>query len=116
MRCEEVSHEANAAPVFPSTLKMDVADNSTARSTRLVVIGLDDLHVQGKNQAIKDMARTVVEQIGPSASLALVTTSGTFGVEPTEDRSLLLRELDRFLDRFDPEGRRLVNGGLARTP
>ena len=113
---EEVSHTAIAAPVFPSTLKMDVADNSTAGSTRLVVIGLDDLHVQGKTQAIKDMARQVVEKIGPSASLALVTTSGSFGVEPTEDRSLLLRELDRFLDKFDPEGRRLVNGGLARPP
>lgn len=111
---EEVSHSPISAPVFPSTLKMDVADNATALSTRLVVIGLDDLHVQGKTQAIKDMARRVVEQIGPSASLALVTTSGTFGVEPTEDRSLLLEELDRFLDKFDPEGRRLVNGGLAR--
>jgi VWFA-related protein len=113
---EEVSHSPISAPVFPATLKMDVADNATALSTRLVVIGLDDLHVQGKTQAIKDMARRVVEQIGPSASLALVTTSGSFGVEPTEDRSLLLSELDRFLDRFDPEGRRLVNGGLARPP
>lgn len=110
---EEVSHEAVAAPLFPSSLKMDVADNSSARSTRLVVIGLDDLHVQGKTDAIKDMARRVVERIGPEASLALVTTSGTFGVEPTEDRSLLLRELDRFIDKFDPEGRRLGNNGLA---
>ena len=113
---EEVSHSPITAPVFPHTLKMDVADNTTALSTRLVVIGLDDLHVQGKTQALKDMARRVVEQIGPSASLALVTTSGTFGVEPTEDRSLLLRELDRFIDRFDPEGRRMVGGQLAPGP
>jgi VWFA-related protein len=113
---DEISHSPITAPVFPDTLKMDVADNATAQSTRLVVIGLDDLHVQGKTQAIKDMARKVVEQIGPSASLALVTTSGSFGVEPTEDRSLLLRELNRFLDRFDPEGRRLANNGLAPAP
>jgi VWFA-related protein len=113
---EEVSHSPIASPIFPHTLKIDVADNATALSTRLVVIGLDDLHVQGKTQAIKGMARKVVERIGPSASLALVTTSGTFGVEPTEDRSLLLRELDRFIDSFDPEGRRLVNGGLAPAP
>jgi VWFA-related protein len=113
---EEVSHSPIAAPVFPHTLKMDVADNATALSTRLVVIGLDDLHFQGKTQAIKDMARKVVEQIGPSASLALVTTSGSFGVEPTEDRSLLLRELDRFIDRFDPEGRRLAPGMRVQPP
>lgn len=113
---EEISHSPITAPVFPHTLKMDVADNATAQSTRLVVIGLDDLHVQGKTQAIRDMARKVVEQIGPSASLALVTTSGSFGVEPTEDRSLLLRELDRFLNRFDPEGRRLADGSLASAP
>ena len=113
---EEVSHSPVTAPLFPATLKMDVADNASALSTRLVVIGLDDLHVQGKTQALKDMARRVVEQIGPSASLALVTTSGAFGVEPTEDRSLLLRELDRFLDKFDPEGKRLVGGRLAPAP
>jgi VWFA-related protein len=107
---EEVSHSPVAAPLFPNTLKMDVADNASALSTRLVVIGLVDLHVQGKTQALKDMARQVIEKIGPSASLALVTTSGEFGVEPTEDRSLLLRELDRFLDKFDPEGRRVVSG------
>ena len=113
---EEVSHSPITAPVFPHTLKLDVADNATALSSRLVVIGLDDLHVQGKTQALKDMARKVVEQIGPSASLALVTTSGTFGVEPTEDRSLLLRELDRFIDTFDPEGIRQVGGRPAPAP
>jgi VWFA-related protein len=108
---EEVSHSAGAAPLFPSTLKMDVADNSSARSTRLVVIGLDDFNLQGRTREVSDMARRLVERLGPEASLALVTTSGAFGVEPTEDRSLLLRELDRFLDRHDPERRRLSGGG-----
>ena len=75
-------------------MRLDVADNSSARATRLIVIGLDDLHVQGKTQELKDMARKVVEGIGSEASLALVTSSGRFGVEPTADRSLLLSELD----------------------
>ena len=111
---EEVSHSPISAPIFPSTLKRDVADNATSLSSRLVVIGLDDLHVQGKTQAISDMARRVIEQIGPSATLALVTTSGTIGVEPTEDRSLLLHALDHFNDRFDPEGRRMVAERFAK--
>jgi VWFA-related protein len=60
------------------------------------------------------MASRVVTGIGPRASLALVTTSGVFGVEPTVDCAVLLSELDRFLDKFDPEGRRLAPG--ARKP
>lgn len=69
---EEVSHSPISAPVFPATLKMDVADNATALSSRLVILGLDDLHIRGKTQAVRDMARKVVEQIGPSASPAAV--------------------------------------------
>jgi VWFA-related protein len=104
---EEVSY----SPV-PAAPKLDVSDNASALSTRVIVIGLDDLHVQGKTEAIRNMARRVVERIGSSASLALVTTSGTFGVGPTADRSLLLGELDRFIDKFDPETRRAVNSPL----
>jgi hypothetical protein len=62
------------------------------------------------------MARRLVETIGSGASLALVTTSGTFGVEPTTDRAVLLAEIDAFLDRFDPEGRRLARGGRMPDP
>jgi VWFA-related protein len=113
---EEVSHARTAAPLLPPAVRLDVADNTSARATRLIVIGLDDLHVQGKTQELKDMARKVVHGIGTEASLALVTTSGRFGVEPTADRSLLLRELDAFLDTVDPEGRRNAKGQITEMP
>lgn len=104
---DEISHERPAPPLLPATLTLDVADNSTARSDRLIVLVLDDLHFQGKTAAVTEMARRVVEELGPKASLALVTMSGTFGIEPTEDRALILAELARFIDKYDPEGRRL---------
>ena len=111
---EEISHEWSGAPALPLDLKMDVADNAGASSDRLIVLVLDDLHFQGKSGDVKAMARRVVSGIGPRASTALVTTSGSFGVEPTDDRALLLAEIDRFLDKFDPEMRRLAVG--ARMP
>ena len=94
---EEVSHPPVTSPVV-----------DTAPSKRLIVIGLDDLQIEGKTREVKDMARRMVEQIGSPATLALVTASGTFGVGPTQDRSLLLRELDRFIDKFDPDTRPAV--------
>jgi VWFA-related protein len=111
---DEVSHE-RGAELLPATLPLDVADNRAA-SDRLIVLVLDDLHFQAKTDLVKDMARRVVTGIGAKASLALVTTSGVFGVEPADDRSLLLSELDRFLDKFDPEGKRLVSGAHAPDP
>ena len=50
------------------------------------------------------------------ASLALVTTSGTFGIEPTDNRAALLAEIERFLDRYDPELKRLRPGATPPDP
>jgi VWFA-related protein len=112
---EEISHERPASPSLPADLRLDVADNAT-RPDRVIVLVLDDLHFQAKAADVKAMARRVVTDIGPRAALALVTTSGTFGVEPTEDRALLLSEIDRFMDRFDPEMRRLARGAQMPVP
>jgi VWFA-related protein len=111
---EEISHTRAVEGVLPASLKLDVADNTNSSADRLIILVLDDLHFQAKTADVKAMARRVVTDIGPRASLALVTTSGVFGVEPTVDRAVLLSELDRFLDKFDPEMRRLAPG--ARMP
>jgi VWFA-related protein len=113
---DEISHTRAAEPALPATLKRDVADNTKSSADRLIILVLDDLHFQAKTGEVKAMARSVVADIGPGASLALVTTSGVFGVEPTVDRAVLLSELDRFLDKFDPEMRRLVRGARMPNP
>ncbi len=112
---EEITHAPAAAGPLPLTLTRDVADNVT-QSDRLIVLAVDDLHFQAKTDDVKRMARRVVEGIGAGASLALVTTSGTFGVEPTTDRAWLLAQIDAFVDRFDPEGRRLARGARMHDP
>jgi VWFA-related protein len=91
-----------------------VASNATANSDRLIIIVLDDLHFSGKTDQVKAIAREVVTRLGPEATLALVTTSGAFGVEPTEDRARLLEEIDAFIDKFTP-GKR-VGGRVIHQP
>jgi VWFA-related protein len=112
---QEISHEPASASTFPPEIRVDVGDNAT-NPDRLIVLVLDDLHFQSKTPDVKDMARRVVAGIGPRAALALVTTSGSFGIEPTENRAALLAEIDRFLDRYDPELRRLVPGAQMPVP
>ena len=111
---EEFSHTRTAA-AFPSHVRRDVAENTSA-ADRLVVIVMDDLHFQQKTEQTKAMARRVVEEIGDGAALALVTSSGAFGIEPTLDRAQVIAEIDRFVDKFDPEGRKTVFGYIKQDP
>jgi VWFA-related protein len=109
----EVSHSKSTANLFPPAVPRDVADNTRSAADRLVVVIMDDLHFQGKTEETKAMARRVVEEIADGAALAFVTTSGQFGVEPTTERAQVLAEIDRFADKFDPEGRRTVFGEVT---
>ena len=98
----ELIHDRPPAQVFPPGLPLDVASNQSAKSDRLVMLVLDDLHFRGRTEEAKSLVRQVVSGLEGGASLGLVTTSGMFGVEITEDRERLLLEIDNFLDRFDP--------------
>ena len=100
------NHARTAAAVAASaTLKLDVADNATAKSDRVIILILDDLFFHtDRSDEIKAMARRVIDGIGPGASIGLVTTSGEFGIEPTEDRAQLLSEIDRFVDELRNPG------------
>ena len=89
-------------PLMPANVPLDVANNQTAASDRLIVIVLDDVHFRGRTDEAKALVRQVVNEIGSGATLSLVTTSRLFDVEPTEDRSRLLLAVSQFLDRFDP--------------
>jgi VWFA-related protein len=96
------SHERPPADPFAAPLPLDVADNRSAKSDRLVIIVLDDLHFRGRTTEAIGLVRRTVNDLGDSVSLGLVTTSGTFGIEPTEDRARLLTAVEQFLDRYDP--------------
>lgn len=96
------AHERPPADPFPAPLPLDVADNRSAKSDRLVIIILDDLHFRGRSIEAVRLVRRAVQDLGDSVSLGLVTTSGTFGIEVTEDRAQLLAAIEHFLDRFDP--------------
>jgi VWFA-related protein len=85
---------------FPPTTRIDVAANSAPAASRLVVLVLDDLHTyRGRTEVVKEIARNVVEKLGPHSSMALLFTSGNDGVEVTGDRSLLLAVVERFAGR-----------------
>jgi VWFA-related protein len=96
------SHARPPADPFAAPLPLDVADNQSAKSDRLVIIVLDDLHFRGRTAEAVALVERTVNELGDSVSLGLVTTSGTFGIEPTEDRARLLTAVEHFLDRFDP--------------
>jgi VWFA-related protein len=98
----DLTHNHPPAKIFPAGLPLDVATNQTAKSDRLVMLVLDDLHFRGRTAQASALVRQVVTELDAGASIGVVTTSGTFGVEITEDRERLLMAIDAFVDRFDP--------------
>ena len=113
---KEISRDSDAPAarsLFPPTLKMDVVSNQTAKSERLVVMVLDDLHgYRGRDATVRKIATQVVEDLGPESSMALITTSGRNNVEVTEDRSRLLASIEQF--KGDRAVRRPMLGSNAR--
>jgi hypothetical protein len=97
----EFTHVRPPETGLPAHLPHDVADNRDAATDRLVMIVLDDLHFRERTEEVRGMVRRVVTELGAGASIGLVTTSGTFGVEVSEDRAHVIREVDAFFDRFD---------------
>ena len=99
---EEVSHErpAVSAPALPPTLRMDVANNQTIQANRLIVMVVDDLHIyHGRTETAKDLARQIVLQLGPQASMAVLFTSGEKSTQVTADRSVLLTAVETLKGR-----------------
>jgi len=100
---EEVSHvytDETRAAELPVTVKHDVADNRTAQSQRLVVVVVDDLHIySGRTARAKDLARQIINNLGPDASMAVLFTSGEHSTQVTEDRALLLAAADTLKGR-----------------
>jgi VWFA-related protein len=94
---EEVTREASskaagAPAVVPHT---DVADNRDAATQHLVVLVIDDLHLDhAREDRAKDLAKQVIDRIGADASMAILFTSRNHSTEVTEDRATLLAAVD----------------------
>ncbi|HEX5070693.1 MAG TPA: VWA domain-containing protein [Vicinamibacterales bacterium] len=78
----------------------DVRDNSDAQQRRLFIIALDDATIENEPKAIqaaKDIARGVVDRMGPSdvASVAF-TRDNRHAQDFTSDRARLLKAIDSF--------------------
>jgi VWFA-related protein len=94
---EEVTHEASsvAAATPPAVAHADVADNRNAATQRLVVMVIDDLHLDhAREDRAKDLAKEVIDRIGTGASMAILFTSRNHSTEVTEDRTALLAAVD----------------------
>jgi VWFA-related protein len=112
----EAHHEhPRDEPVFPLDLPMDVADNSLAQASRVVVIVVDDLHIAPPDtEPVRALVRQVVADLGPKASIGLVLTSGKRGVEVSDDRAEVFQAVEKFAgQRRDP---RLGGGGEFGDP
>jgi VWFA-related protein len=101
---EEVSHErpreAAPAPLLTRPARLDVGNNQTARSDRLVVMVIDDLHIyKGRTERAQDIARQIVSQLGPQASMAVLFTSASRNTQVTGDRAELLAAIDTLRGR-----------------
>jgi VWFA-related protein len=89
---EEVTRDPAAiAAAAPSKAHADVADNRTAASQRLVILVIDDLHIdRPREDRAKELAKDVIDRIGAGASMAVLFTTGSHSTEVTEDHAALL--------------------------
>ncbi len=89
---QEMSHEAAAASSF---LPHDVGSNVSTDTGRLVVLLFDDLHIRKEwADRSRQLAKEFVLNVGADATMALLSTSGTYQVDFTDDRTKILMALD----------------------
>jgi VWFA-related protein len=107
----EFSRSATAdegGTVLPVTVRRDVAGNQQTSSDRIVVLVVDDLHIYaGRTNVVRRLVRTIVSDLGPHTSLALLTTSATRSVEITQDPSVIVAAAN------EVEGKRPVPRPIA---
>lgn len=93
--------EAAAAPgvAMPADVAPDVVDNQ-ATPGRLVVMVLDDIHAfKGRDAKVKEIARKIVNDLGPNASMAVLMTSGDKSTQVGEDKQRLLEAIETYHGR-----------------
>ena len=95
----EVTHRPPTRGI-PPTVARDVATNYVADRGRIVVVVLDDIHIRKDlTERTRQITRDFVLGVGDDAVMALISISGRYNVELTQDRSRILQVIDRFEGR-----------------
>ena len=103
----DVVADASAAP-WLRNVASDVGGNSDMQQRRLFILAIDDATIQNDVNAIKnvkDIARKVVDRLGPTDLMSVVFTRDNRGSQDfTSDRARLLRAIDTFTVGFRDMG------------
>jgi VWFA-related protein len=102
----DVPPSENAATGWLRDVAPDIRSN-LASADRLIVLVLDDAQVRSGPQhtrAVKDMARGVINRLGPNDLVAVVFTRDNSGAQPfTNDRQRLLKAIERFHGEYNAD-------------
>ena len=100
---DEMSHDrldAPSAPALPVSVRRDVSNNQDARSGRLIVMVIDDLHIYRERTArTKEIAHKVLAELGPRSSMAVLFTSQEHNTLVSEDPTVLGAAIDTLKGR-----------------
>jgi len=92
----EVHHDRPDAAT--ALLPHDVASNAVASDSRLIVIVLDDHHIRPEwTERARQVTKDVVTSLGDHATMALLSSTGHYDVELTDDRARIFEMIDRFV-------------------
>jgi VWFA-related protein len=95
---EEAHRDRPAPRAFPSSVRLDVADNQLDEDDRLVVFAIDDTHIRKEwTAAMRKTSRDAILRLGPGSTMVLLSTSGKHRIEATSDIAVLLAQVDRIL-------------------
>lgn len=99
---DEIAHRhgATGEPSLSPGVTRDISSNQTARSERLIVMVVDDLHIyKDRTGRAKEIARKVLADLGPASSMAVLFTSGDHSTQVTEDHARLLAAVETLRGR-----------------
>jgi VWFA-related protein len=86
-RASQPLAESRSAP----TVAADVADNTSVSTGRLIVLVIDDLHLDRVREArARALAIDVIKRLGPGASMSVLFTSGNHSTELIADPPALI--------------------------
>lgn len=97
---EIAATRAPASPGPAPLAALDVAGNQGDQSDRLIILVVDDLHIyKDRTARAKEIARDVIDELGPQSSMAVLFTSGDHSTQVLQDRIRLHAAVDTLRGR-----------------